>query len=99
MIITRMIIAWRSLDDHHHDDHSRPVWISSNVRSVSCVDRIDLADGDLVLINTGRFHGVEPYGDADGDDDGDGGDDKTRSRLSGQCWLSYRKGKPLRQWV
>ena len=44
-----------------------------------------LADGDLVLMNTGRFHQVEPY------DEGD--------RLSGQCWLSYKQGEPLLMWV
>ena len=52
---------------------------------------IELADGDLVLINTGRFHGVEPYGEAEGD--------APEMRLSGQCWLSYQKGKALRMWV
>jgi hypothetical protein len=46
---------------------------------------IELSDGDLVLICTGRFHAVESF---------DGGD-----RLSGQCWLSYRRGSPLRLWV
>ena len=48
---------------------------------------IDVADGDLVLISTGRFHGVESYGDSD---------DQTALRLSGQCWLSFRKSKALR---
>ena len=47
--------------------------------------RLELRDGDLVLINTGRFHGVEPYAEG--------------YRLSGQSWLSYRKGKPLKLWV
>ena len=51
--------------------------------------RLELRDGDLVLINTGRFHEVEAYGD-------DGGDGY---RLSGQSWLSYRQGKPLLLWV
>ena len=51
---------------------------------------IDVADGDLVLISTGRFHGVESYGDSD---------DQTALRLSGQCWLSFRKSKALRMWV
>merc|ERR1719424_2053246 len=59
---------------------------------------MDLADGDLVLINTGRFHGVAPYG---GDDAGEGDTDAPNDalRLSGQCWLSFRKGKALRMWV
>lgn len=48
-----------------------------------------LADGDLVLINTGRFHRVEPYGP----------EPVSQARLSGQCWLSYRRGKALRMWV
>ena len=51
-------------------------------------------DGDLVLINTGRFHGVEPYGQG-----GEGSDDAPAFRLSGQCWLSFRSGKALRMWV
>ena len=46
---------------------------------------IELSDGDLVLICTGRFHAVEGF---------EGGD-----RLSGQCWVSYRRGSPLRLWV
>ena len=46
---------------------------------------IELSDGDLVLICTGRFHAVEGFEDGD--------------RLSGQCWLSYRRGSPLRLWV
>lgn len=53
---------------------------------------IPVRDGDLVLINTGRFHRVEPYGTG-------GEDDPPAFRLSGQCWLSYRRGKPLRMWV
>ena len=51
--------------------------------------KVDVADGDLVLINTGRFHGVEPFDELAGG----------AYRLSGQCWLSYRQGKPLRMWV
>ena len=47
--------------------------------------RLELRDGDLVLINTGRFHEVEPFESAD--------------RLSGQSWLSYRRDKPLLLWV
>ena len=47
--------------------------------------KLELRDGDLVLLNTGRFHQVEPF------DEGD--------RLSGQCWLSYRSGYPLLMWV
>jgi hypothetical protein len=43
-------------------------------------------DGDLCLINTGRFHRVEPYMDE-------------QLRLSGQCWISYKKGHALRIWV
>ena len=46
---------------------------------------IELSDGDLVLLCTGRFHAVEKF---------EGGD-----RLSGQCWLSYKRGSPLRIWV
>jgi hypothetical protein len=46
---------------------------------------VELADGDLVLICTGRFHAVEAF---------EGGD-----RLSGQCWLSYQRGSALRLWV
>lgn len=46
---------------------------------------VTVEDGDVVLINTGRFHQVEPY------DDG--------YRLSGQCWLSYSEGYPLLMWV
>ena len=46
---------------------------------------IELSDGDLVLICTGRFHAVEGFVGAD--------------RLSGQCWLSYKRGSPLRLWV
>ena len=53
---------------------------------------IPLSDGDLVLINTGRFHRVEPYGT------GSKGDPQAL-RLSGQCWLQYRRGKALRMWV
>ena len=50
---------------------------------------LTIEDGDLVLINTGRFHEVEAYeyDEADG------------VRLSGQCWLSYRREKPLLMWV
>ena len=55
---------------------------------------IDLSDGDLVLINTGRFHGVEPFGEPDAD-----ADSEVALRLSGQCWLSYQRGRPLRMWV
>lgn len=55
---------------------------------------IELNDGDLVLINTGRFHGVEPYGQGGVDSN-----DAPAFRLSGQCWLSYREGKSLRMWV
>lgn len=54
---------------------------------------IELEDGDLVLINTGRFHGVEPYGE------GAAVGDEPELRLSGQCWLSYREGSALRMWV
>ena len=43
-------------------------------------------DGDLCLINTGRFHRVEPYSDP-------------TLRLSGQCWISYKRGHALRLWV
>ena len=46
---------------------------------------VTIADGDLILINTGRFHEVQPY------DEG--------YRLSGQCWLSHRTGYPLYMWV
>ena len=46
---------------------------------------IAIEDGDLILINTGRFHEVEPY---------DYG-----FRLSGQSWLSFAAGKPLYMWV
>ena len=46
---------------------------------------IDVSDGDLVLINTGRFHNVEPFDSA--------------FRLSGQCWLSFQRDKALRMWV
>ena len=46
---------------------------------------VALRDGDLVLLATGRFHEVEAF---------EGGD-----RLSGQCWLSFRRGKALRMWV
>ena len=46
---------------------------------------IDVGDGDLVLINTGRFHNVEPFDSA--------------FRLSGQCWLSFQRDKALRMWV
>ena len=46
---------------------------------------LHVADGDLVLINTGRFHEVEAY------DEG--------YRLSGQGWLTYQRGKPLSMWV
>lgn len=48
----------------------------------------------LFAVNTGRFHGVEPYGQG-----GEGSDDGPAFRLSGQCWLSYRQGKALRMWV
>lgn len=47
--------------------------------------RLELQDGDLVLINTGRFHEVERY------DEG--------LRLSGQSWISHRQGEPLKMWV
>ena len=57
---------------------------------------IDLSDGDCVLISTGRFHGVEPYEAEDGSSSSSSG---VPYRLSGQCWLSYRQGKPLRMWV
>lgn len=46
---------------------------------------VELSDGDLVLLCTGRFHAVQRF---------EGGD-----RLSGQCWLSFRRGKALRMWV
>jgi hypothetical protein len=57
---------------------------------------LSLRDGDLVLISTGRFHAVEPYGEqqqqappsANGE-----------ARLSGQCWISYQRGRPLVTWV
>ena len=48
----------------------------------------------VFAVNTGRFHGVEPYGQG-----GEGSDDGPAFRLSGQCWLSYRQGKALRMWV
>ena len=48
--------------------------------------RMAVRDGDLVLINTGRFHRVEPYSER-------------AVRLSGQCWLSFQRGKALRMWV
>ena len=51
---------------------------------------VELCDGDLVLINTGRFHRVEPYTEAESAD---------LQRLSGQCWLSHRQGRPLFMWV
>ena len=51
----------------------------------STAHTIELSDGDLVLLCTGRFHAVEKF---------EGGD-----RLSGQCWLSYKRGSPLRIWV
>lgn len=64
---------------------------------------IELSDGDLVLINTGRFHGVEPYGDSDASSgegrDGDASAASSTIRLSGQCWISYVRGKALRMWV
>jgi hypothetical protein len=47
--------------------------------------RLELRDGDLVLINTGRFHEVERY--------------DCGLRLSGQSWISFRRGKPLKLWV
>ena len=46
---------------------------------------VELNDGDLVLLCTGRFHAVERFEDGD--------------RLSGQCWLSFQRGKALRMWV
>ncbi|KAL1499817.1 hypothetical protein AB1Y20_012502 [Prymnesium parvum] len=46
---------------------------------------IDIEDGDLILINTGRFHEVEAYSEG--------------YRLSGQCWISYVKDRPLYIWV
>jgi hypothetical protein len=46
---------------------------------------VPVAEGDLVLINTGRFHEVEAYSEG--------------YRLSGQCWLSFKLGKPLMMWV
>jgi|EP00966_Prymnesium_polylepis_P321441 hypothetical protein len=46
---------------------------------------VQVADGDLVMINTGRFHEVEAY---------DAG-----YRLSGQGWIAYRRGEPLTMWV
>jgi len=46
---------------------------------------VPVADGDLIMINTGRFHEVEAY------DEGE--------RLSGQCWVSFRRGKPLYMWI
>eukprot|EP00966_Prymnesium_polylepis_P335677 7391013-Prymnesium_polylepis.1 len=46
---------------------------------------VHVGDGDLVLINTGRFHEVEAY------DEG--------YRLSGQCWVSFTRGEPLYLWV
>ena len=57
---------------------------------------IDLSDGDCVLISTGRFHGVEPY---EAEDGSSSSSSSVPYRLSGQCWLSYRQGKPLRMWV
>ena len=47
---------------------------------------MQMGEGDLCLINTGRFHRVEPYGDPG-------------LRLSGQCWLSYKRGHALRMWI
>lgn len=57
--------------------------------ALPCKRSLSLADGDLVLINTGRFHEVEPYEY----------DEAEGPRLSGQCWLSYRREKPLLMWV
>lgn len=46
---------------------------------------IEMEDGDVILINTGRFHEVQAYEEG--------------HRLSGQCWLSFREGYPLYMWV
>ena len=46
---------------------------------------VELSDGDLVLLCTGRFHAVQRFEHGD--------------RLSGQCWLSFQRGKKLRMWV
>ena len=65
-------------------------------RSLPVQRTLSLGDGDLVLLNTGRFHQVDRFEEEGGA--GGGGCAKS-ARLSGQCWLSYRRGRPLQMWV